>query len=137
MGTATECMSQTARLCAKLGRFYQRAMENDKTDSLFSGEEDYGKRRAAQGSWHLCSEDSLHKGVDMHELFVTYLNLKKISTLRTESWAGRFSRWKAVAKDWTDLKEANGNWQAAWVPKAERVKEHRETVETSWLLPPH
>eukprot|EP00435_Cladocopium_sp_Y103_P015047 s4309_g3.t1 len=62
--------------------FYQRALESDKTDSLFSGEEDYGKR------------------VDMHELFVTYLNLKKISTLRRSNFRqATFARLKKKTVD--------------------------------------
>jgi len=44
--------------------FYKQAIESDKTDTLFSGEEDLGKR------------------IDMHEHFVKYLNIKKVSALR-------------------------------------------------------
>merc|ERR550532_337191 len=44
--------------------FYQRALEADRTDALFSGEEDLGRR------------------VDMHEHFVKYTNIKKIAALR-------------------------------------------------------
>lgn len=44
--------------------FYQRAMESDKTDVIFSGEEDQGRR------------------MDLHEVFVKFLNIKKISTYR-------------------------------------------------------
>merc|ERR550537_431902 len=39
--------------------FYQHAFESDRSDSLFSGEEDLGKR------------------VDMHEFYVRYINIKK------------------------------------------------------------
>merc|ERR1719188_687178 len=46
------------------GWFHKRAYEADKTDSLFSGEEDYGKR------------------IDMHEHFVKYINIKKIALHR-------------------------------------------------------
>merc|ERR1719411_2500401 len=44
--------------------FCLRAFEADKTESLFSGEEDLGRR------------------VDMHEHFVKYVNIKKIAELR-------------------------------------------------------
>jgi len=46
--------------------FYERAYEADKTENIFSGEEDFGKR------------------VDMHEIFVKYLNNKKISAHRKQ-----------------------------------------------------
>lgn len=44
--------------------FYQRAFEADRSDTLFSGEEDLGKR------------------VDMQEHFIKFLNIKKISADR-------------------------------------------------------
>merc|ERR1712232_1317480 len=44
--------------------FFQRAIEADRSEQLFSGEEDLGKR------------------VDMHEHFDKYINLKKIATHR-------------------------------------------------------
>lgn len=44
--------------------FYQHAFDSDKSDTLFSGEEDMGKR------------------VDMHEYYVTFTNLKKITNHR-------------------------------------------------------
>mmetsp|Transcript_49554 Transcript_49554/g.114833 ORF Transcript_49554/g.114833 Transcript_49554/m.114833 type:complete len:530 (+) Transcript_49554:87-1676(+) len=44
--------------------FYHRAFEADKTETLFSGEEDLGRR------------------VDMHEHFVKYINIKKIAVHR-------------------------------------------------------
>eukprot|EP00931_Biecheleriopsis_adriatica_P103544 TRINITY_DN78367_c0_g1_i1.p1 TRINITY_DN78367_c0_g1~~TRINITY_DN78367_c0_g1_i1.p1 ORF type:complete len:530 (-),score=185.31 TRINITY_DN78367_c0_g1_i1:64-1653(-) len=62
--------------------FYKNAMENDKTDALFSGEEELGKR------------------VDMHDLFVTYLNLKKISTQRKNNFKdATFARLKKKSPD--------------------------------------
>lgn len=48
--------------------FYQRAIESDKSDTLFSGEEDLGKR------------------VDVHEHFVKFVNLKKITSQRKSSF---------------------------------------------------
>jgi len=48
--------------------FYRRAFEADRSDTLFSGEEDMGKR------------------VDMHEMFVMYLNLKKITEGRLKTF---------------------------------------------------
>lgn len=47
--------------------FYQRAFEADRSESLFSGEEDMGRR------------------VDMHGHFIMYLNMKKIMQGRTAS----------------------------------------------------
>jgi len=44
--------------------FYQRAVEADRSDMIFTGEEDYGKR------------------VDMNATFNTYLNIKKIAAHR-------------------------------------------------------
>jgi len=44
--------------------FYGHAFDADKSETLFSGEEDLGKR------------------VDMHEFYVTYVNLKKITNHR-------------------------------------------------------
>lgn len=44
--------------------FYHRAFEADRTETLFSGEEDLGRR------------------VDMHEHFVKYVNIKKIAAHR-------------------------------------------------------
>jgi len=44
--------------------FYQHAFDSDRSDALFSGEEELGKR------------------VDMHELYVKYINLKKITNHR-------------------------------------------------------
>jgi len=44
--------------------FYQRAIEADRSEKLFSGEEDFGKH------------------VDIHELFVKYLNIKRIAAHR-------------------------------------------------------
>merc|ERR1719188_2448340 len=44
--------------------FYKQAYEADKTEMLFSGEEDLGRR------------------LDMHEHFVKYINLKKIAVQR-------------------------------------------------------
>merc|ERR1719198_2746092 len=41
--------------------FHQHAFQSDRSEALFSGEEDLGKR------------------VDMHEHYVRYINLKKIS----------------------------------------------------------
>ncbi|CAJ1408811.1 unnamed protein product [Effrenium voratum] len=87
--------------------FYQRAMENDKTDSLFSGEEDYGKR------------------VDMHELFVTYLNLKKISTLRKANF--RRATYVRLKKKTVDLEPDD--------PEVDKVveKEFHELDYIEWL----
>jgi len=44
--------------------FYHRAFEAERTEAIFSGEEDLGKR------------------VDMHEHFIKYINIKKITTNR-------------------------------------------------------
>mmetsp|Transcript_4861 Transcript_4861/g.11007 ORF Transcript_4861/g.11007 Transcript_4861/m.11007 type:complete len:530 (+) Transcript_4861:71-1660(+) len=62
--------------------FYQRAFEADRTDALFSGEEDVGKR------------------VDMHEHFVKYVNLKKIATHRRNQFRdSTFARMKKRTPD--------------------------------------
>jgi len=62
--------------------FYQHAMENDKTENLFSGEEEYGKR------------------VDMQRLFDSYINIKKISTQRKQSFKeATFARLKKKSPD--------------------------------------
>lgn len=62
--------------------FYERAFEADKSSKLFSGEEELGKR------------------VDMHEHFVKYLNLKKISThRRTNFREATFARLKRKTPD--------------------------------------
>jgi hypothetical protein len=44
--------------------FYERAMENDPTETLFSGEEDTGKK------------------VDMHKIYSDFINMKKLATNR-------------------------------------------------------
>merc|ERR1719238_1651410 len=44
--------------------FYQHAFQSDRSEALFSGEEDLGKR------------------VDMHEHYVKYINIKKITNHR-------------------------------------------------------
>lgn len=62
--------------------FYQRAFEAEKADTLFSGEEDLGKR------------------VDMHAIFVQYLNLKKIKANRiTKFREATFARLKKKSPD--------------------------------------
>jgi splicing factor 3A subunit 3 len=62
--------------------FYQRAFEADGTEKIFSGEEEYGKR------------------VDMHELFVQYLNIKKITTQRRKSFTeATYARLKKKTPD--------------------------------------
>jgi len=62
--------------------FYQRAFEADKTGSLFSGEEDVGRR------------------VDMHEHFVRYVNIKKIAVLRRHQFReATFARMKRRTPD--------------------------------------
>merc|ERR1740116_236815 len=48
--------------------FYQQAFDSDRSDTLFSGEEDMGRR------------------VDMHEHFVTYINLKNITQGRRKKF---------------------------------------------------
>lgn len=87
--------------------FYQRALENDKTESLFSGEEDYGKR------------------VDMHELFVTYLNLKKISTQRRNNF--RAATYTRLKKKTVDLEPDD--------PEVDKTveKEYHELDYIEWL----
>ncbi|CAE7217941.1 ATO [Symbiodinium natans] len=88
-------------------QFYQRALENDKTETLFSGEEDYGKR------------------VDMHELFVTYLNLKKISTLRRNNF--RAATYARLKKKTIDLEPDD--------PEVDKTveKEYHELDYIEWL----
>ena len=62
--------------------FYQRALHNDKIEALFSGEEEMGKR------------------VDMQELFAKYVNLKKISTQRRNSFRdATYARMKKKTAD--------------------------------------
>eukprot|EP00933_Yihiella_yeosuensis_P079921 TRINITY_DN93336_c0_g1_i1.p1 TRINITY_DN93336_c0_g1~~TRINITY_DN93336_c0_g1_i1.p1 ORF type:complete len:530 (-),score=141.56 TRINITY_DN93336_c0_g1_i1:182-1771(-) len=62
--------------------FYQRAFESDRTDALFSGEEEFGKR------------------VDMHQLFVQYLNIKRITTQRRNNFReATFARLKKKTPD--------------------------------------
>lgn len=62
--------------------FYERAFEADKTDTLFSGEEDMGKR------------------VDMHEHFVKYVNIKKIALHRRNRFRdATFARMKRKTPD--------------------------------------
>lgn len=62
--------------------FYQRAFEADRSESLFSGEEDMGKR------------------VDMNEHFVKYLNIKKIRSHRTQRFREQtFARLKRKTPD--------------------------------------
>mmetsp|Transcript_72017 Transcript_72017/g.198735 ORF Transcript_72017/g.198735 Transcript_72017/m.198735 type:complete len:528 (+) Transcript_72017:84-1667(+) len=62
--------------------FYHRAFEADKTDTLFSGEEDLGRR------------------VDMHEHFVRYVNIKKIATHRRQRFREMtFARMKRRTPD--------------------------------------
>ncbi|CAE7467997.1 ATO [Symbiodinium sp. CCMP2592] len=87
--------------------FYQRALENDKTESLFSGEEDYGKR------------------VDMQELFVTYLNLKKISTQRRNNF--RAATYARLKKKTVDLEPDD--------PEVDKTveKEYHELDYIEWL----
>lgn len=48
--------------------FYHRAYEADKSGSLFSGEEDFGRR------------------VDMHEHFIKYINIKKVTAQRKQKF---------------------------------------------------
>eukprot|EP00747_Dinoflagellata_sp_TGD_P162439 gnl/TRDRNA2_/TRDRNA2_180057_c0_seq1.p1 gnl/TRDRNA2_/TRDRNA2_180057_c0~~gnl/TRDRNA2_/TRDRNA2_180057_c0_seq1.p1 ORF type:complete len:531 (+),score=148.42 gnl/TRDRNA2_/TRDRNA2_180057_c0_seq1:84-1676(+) len=62
--------------------FYKRALEAEKTDTLFSGEEDGGKR------------------VDLHSMFSQYLNLKKVSAHRkTRIREATFTRMKRKNPD--------------------------------------
>jgi len=62
--------------------FYQRAFEAERTEALFSGEEDLGKR------------------VDMHEHFTKYLNIKKITTnRRSKAKDALFTRMKKKNPD--------------------------------------
>uniref|UniRef100_A0A7S1SF15 Matrin-type domain-containing protein n=1 Tax=Alexandrium catenella TaxID=2925 RepID=A0A7S1SF15_ALECA len=62
--------------------FYHRAFEAEKSGKLFSGEEDFGRR------------------VDMHEHFVTYINIKKISVHRRNSFReATFARMKRRTPD--------------------------------------
>mmetsp|Transcript_106196 Transcript_106196/g.331283 ORF Transcript_106196/g.331283 Transcript_106196/m.331283 type:complete len:531 (+) Transcript_106196:56-1648(+) len=62
--------------------FYQRAFEADKSGKIFSGEEDFGRR------------------VDMHEHFVRYVNIKKISVHRKNHFQeATFARLKRRTPD--------------------------------------
>mmetsp|Transcript_43863 Transcript_43863/g.95799 ORF Transcript_43863/g.95799 Transcript_43863/m.95799 type:complete len:531 (-) Transcript_43863:78-1670(-) len=62
--------------------FYQRAFEADKTDTLFSGEEDYGKR------------------VDLIEHYNKYMNIKKLATIRRNQFRdATFTRMKRKAPE--------------------------------------
>lgn len=62
--------------------FYQRAFEADKSTTIFSGEEDFGRR------------------VDMHEHFVQYVNIKKITVHRRNSFRdATFARLKRRTPD--------------------------------------
>lgn len=62
--------------------FHKRAFEADKTDTLFSGEEDYGKR------------------IDMHEHFVKFVNIKKIALHRRNRFRdATFARMKRKQAD--------------------------------------
>jgi hypothetical protein len=62
--------------------FCQHAYEADKSDKLFSGEEDMGKR------------------VDMHEFFVKYVNMKKITDYRKKRFReATYARMKRKIED--------------------------------------
>jgi len=62
--------------------FYHRAFEAERTDTLFSGEEDLGKR------------------VDMHEHFTKYINIKKITANRRgKAREALFARMKKKSPD--------------------------------------
>eukprot|EP00927_Polykrikos_kofoidii_P070591 TRINITY_DN67011_c0_g1_i1.p1 TRINITY_DN67011_c0_g1~~TRINITY_DN67011_c0_g1_i1.p1 ORF type:complete len:529 (+),score=141.34 TRINITY_DN67011_c0_g1_i1:94-1680(+) len=87
--------------------FYQRAYEADRSESLFSGEEDMGKR------------------VDMHEHFFRFLQIKKISTHRRQRFREQtFARLKKKSPDL----EAND-------PIVEQIveKEYIELDYIEWL----
>jgi hypothetical protein len=62
--------------------FYQHAFDADKSDTLFSGEEDLGKR------------------VDIHEHYVKYINLKKITNHRKSNFRdATFTRMRKSTPD--------------------------------------
>merc|ERR1719188_431783 len=87
--------------------FYQRAFEADRSDALFSGEEDLGKR------------------VDMHEHFSRYINLKKITTnRRTKAREATYAR---LRKKDPDLKPDDEAVEDAF------AKEFAELDYVEWL----
>lgn len=87
--------------------FYQRSLENDNSDTLFSGEEEMGKR------------------VDMQELFTKYLNLKKISTQRKNSF--KDATYARLKKKTPDLEQDD--------PEVEKTvqREFHELDYIEWL----
>lgn len=62
--------------------FYNRAFEADKTENMFSGEEEYGKR------------------IDLHEHYVKFINLQKLRVLRRKKFEdATFTRMKRKAPE--------------------------------------
>jgi len=87
--------------------FYERAFEADKTDKLFSGEEDFGKR------------------VDMHSIYQNFINIKSITTQRKAHQR---------AQTFTRLKRRNPNLEKDDAIVDETVqKEVQELDYIQWL----
>ena len=86
--------------------FYQRALHSDKSAALFSGEEEMGKR------------------VDVQELFAKYVNLKKISTQRRNSF--RDATYARMKKKTLDLEPDHTEVEKA-------VQKEHELDYIEWL----